>query len=88
MTKIQEFDTRWDEHLLSMEQIPPDEILESLYDLKIRECEKLKTVLGWYNMEIHQKKAGPDYHRLKTMVKRSVEHELRSQNFESRNGEN
>ena len=37
-------------------------------------------------MEIHQKKAEPDYHRLKTMVKRSIEHSLRTKNFEARNG--
>ena len=37
-------------------------------------------------MEIHQKKAGPEYHRLKTMVKRSIEHSLRMKNFEARNG--
>ena len=37
-------------------------------------------------MEIHQKKAGPDYHRLKTMVKRSIEQDLRNRNFGARNG--
>ena len=37
-------------------------------------------------MEIHQKKIGPDYHRLKTMVKRSIEQEIRSKNFGIRNG--
>ena len=37
-------------------------------------------------MEIHQKKAAPDYHRLKTMVKRSIEQNLRMKNFETRNG--
>ena len=37
-------------------------------------------------MEIHQKKAGPDYHRLKTIVKRSIEQNLRIKNFEARNG--
>ena len=37
-------------------------------------------------MEIHQKKTGPDYHRLKTMVKRSIEQEIRNKNFEARNG--
>ena len=37
-------------------------------------------------MEIHQKKAGPDYHSLKTMVKRSIEQNLRMKNFEARNG--
>ena len=36
--------------------------------------------------EIHQKKLGPDYHRLKTMVKRSIEQNLRMKNFEARNG--
>ena len=39
-------------------------------------------------MEIHQKKAGPDYHRLMPMVKRSTEQNLRMKNFEPRNGNN
>ena len=52
-----------------MTKIPSDDILEGLYTLRIRESEKLKTVLELYDLEIHQKKAGPDYHRLKTMVK-------------------
>ena len=69
-----------------MTKIPPDDILEGLYTLRIRESEKFKTVLELYNMEIHHKKAGPDYHRLKTMVKRSIEQSLRIKNFEARNG--
>ena len=52
-----------------MTQILSDEILESLYKLRIRVSEKHKTVLELYDLDIHQKKAGPDYHRLKTMVK-------------------
>ena len=47
-----------------MTKIPPDDILEGLYKFKIRESEKLKTVLELYDLEIHQKKIGPDYHRL------------------------
>ena len=70
---IQEFDSKWDGILLSMTQIPSDDILEGLYKLRIRESEKLKTVLELYDLETHQKKLGPDYHRLKTMVKRSIE---------------
>ena len=65
---------------------PSDEILESLYKLRIRESEKFKTVLELYNIEIYQKKAEPDYHRLKTVVKRSIEQNLRMKNFEARNG--
>ena len=83
---IQEFDSKWDGILLSMTKIPSDDILEGLYKLRIRESEKLKTVLELYDLEIHQKKAGPDYHWLKTMVKRSIEQNLRIKNFEVRNG--
>ena len=50
---IQEFDSKWDEILLSMTKIPSDDIMEGLYKLRIRESEKLKTVLELYNMEIH-----------------------------------
>ena len=83
---IQEFDSKWDGILLSMTKIPPDDILEGLYTLRIRESEKFKTVLELYDLEIHQKKIGPDYHRLKTMVKRSIEQDLRNRSFGARNG--
>ena len=53
---IQEFDTKWDGILLSMTKIPSDEFSEGLYKLRIRESEKLKTVLELYDLEIHQKK--------------------------------
>ena len=54
---------------------PHDDILEGLYKLRIRESEKLKTVLELF-----------DFHRLKTMVKRSIEQEIRNKIFGSRNG--
>ena len=57
---IQEFDSKWDE-FQSMTKIPPDDILERLYKLRIRESDKLKTVLELYDLEIHQTKLGPDY---------------------------
>ena len=63
--------------LFSMMKIPPDDILEGLYKRRTRESEKLRTILGLYNMEIHQKE---------TMVKRSIEQNLRLKNFEARNG--
>ena len=83
---IQEFDSKCDGILLSVTQIPPDDILEGLCKLRIRESEKLKTVLELYDLEIYQKKLGPDYHRLKTMVKRSIEQDIRNKNFGARNG--
>ena len=78
---IQEFDSKWDGILLSMTKIPHDDILEGLYKLRIRESEKLKTVLELYDLETHQKKLGPDYHRLKNMVKTSIEQEIRNKNL-------
>ena len=72
---VQEFDTRWDEILLSMTEIPPDAVLQSLYKLRIRESDQLKTVLELYDMKIHQK----------TMVKRSIDQKLRLGNFDARN---
>ena len=38
-----------------MTKIPPDDILEGLCKLRIRESEKLKTVQELYDVEIHQK---------------------------------
>ena len=83
---IQEFDSKWDGILLSMTKIPHDDILEGLYKLRIRESEKLRTVLELYDLETHQKKLGPDYHRLKAMVKRSIEQEIRNKNFGASSG--
>ena len=83
---IQEFDSKWDGILLSMTKIPHDDILERLYKLRVRESEKLKTVLELYDLETRQKKLEPDYHSLKTMAKRSIEQEIRNKKFGSRNG--
>ena len=83
---IQEVDSKLDGILLTMTKIPSDHILEGLYKIRTRESEKLKTALEVYKMEIHQKKIGPDYQRLKAMVKRSIEQDLRKRNFGSRNG--
>ena len=81
---VQEFDTRWDEILSSMTMIPPDDVLESLYRLRIRESDQLKTVLELYDIEINQKISISNDQKLKTMVKRSVDQKLRLRNFDAR----
>ena len=83
---VQEFDTRWDEVLLSVSKIPSDDILESLYKLRIRESDQLKTVLELYDLETHQKISNPDYQKLKTMVKRRKDQKLRLRNIDARHG--
>ena len=43
-----------------MAEIPTDDVLESLYTLRIRESDQVKNVLEFYNLEIHQKISKPD----------------------------
>ena len=69
---VQEFDTRWDEILFSMTKIPPDDVLESLYILRVRESDQLKTVFELYDMEIHQKRSMPDYQKLETEKEKKI----------------
>ena len=78
---FQDFDTRWDEILKSMTKIPLDGVLESLYKLRIRESDQLKTVLELYDMEIHQKISMTNYQKLKIRVKRCTDQKLRLRNF-------
>ena len=67
-----------------MTKIPSDDVLESLYKLRIRESEQIKTVLELYDMEILQKISIPNCLELKTMVKRSTDQKLRLRNFDAR----
>ena len=83
---IREFDTRWDEVLLSMSIVPSDEIFEGLDKLRIRESDQLKNVLELYEMDNHQKISMHHYQKLKTMVKRSTDQKLRLRNFNARHG--
>ena len=82
---VQDFDTRWDEIRLSVTKIPSGDVLESLHKLRLRESVQLKTVLEMYDMEIHQKISMPNYLKLKTMVKRSIDQKLQLRNFDARN---
>ena len=43
---VQEFGTRWDQVLLSMSDMPSDDVLESLYKLRKRESAQLKNRIG------------------------------------------
>ena len=62
----QEFDTSWDEVLLSVSKIPSDDVLETLYKLRIRESVQLKNELELYDMEIHQKISMPTCQKIET----------------------
>ena len=43
---VQEFDTRWDEILLQTNNVPTDDVLKNLYNLRGRESGQLKNHVG------------------------------------------
>ena len=45
---------------LARNKIPTHDVLESLYKLRIRETDQLKTVLELYDLDIHQEISKPD----------------------------
>ena len=51
-----QFDSKWDGIILSMTKIPSDDIFEGLYKSRIRESEKLKTVLDLYDLRFIRRK--------------------------------
>ena len=78
--KIQEFDTRWVEVLLSKSKIPSDDFLESLYKLRIHKSKAYWncttwTFIGRYRIPIIKK--------LKTMVRRNFNQKLRLRSFDA-----
>ena len=72
--------------IIDVKKLLSDEILESLYKLRIRESDQLKTVLELYDMEIHHTISVHNYQKLKTMVKRCIDQKLRLRNFDVRHG--
>ena len=69
-----------------MSKKPSDDVLGSLYKLRIRLSDQLRTVLEFDEMEIHQKISMHNFQKMKTMVKRSIDQKLRLRNFDARHG--
>ena len=74
---IQDFDSSWDQALLSASEVTEDAILESLYKGRIRESDQLRTVLAMYEQKINQDRSKPNCHK-RTMVKRHVVQKMRT----------
>ena len=82
---VQDFETLWDEVLLSISQVPSDDILASLY--KMREYVSLITSKPYWQCTNKKliKISRPSDQKLKTMVKRCIGPKSRARNFEARN---
>ena len=81
---IQEFDTRWDEVLLSMSKISFDDILESL--CKLRYVSPSNSEMNWNKTtwRFIRRYRIPTIKSLKSIVKRSKDQQLRLRNFDAR----
>ena len=60
----QDFDTRWGQALPAASEIPKENVLESLYKMRIRESVQLRTVLAMYEQEIERDLEMPSFQRL------------------------
>ena len=84
---VQEFDTIWDEVLLSVSKIPSDYVVASLCKLMIRESDQLtQSRIGNCARWRFFKKSMPNNQKLKMMAKRNVDQKLRSRNFDAGHG--
>ena len=61
---IQDSDTRWDQAPFSTIEFHNDKILESLYKMRIRASDQLRTVLAMYEQEITQDRSTPSDQKL------------------------
>ena len=81
---VYDFGTTWDEVLLSISQVPSDDILESLYEMCIGESDLLRTELAMDEQGIEQH-SQPNYQKFNTMVKRCMDQKIRARKVEARN---
>ena len=81
---IQDFDTRWDQALLSASKVPKENVMESLCKIRIRESVRLQT-LAMYDQEIDRDRTMASYQRLKTMVRRQINQMISTRNIRARN---
>ena len=65
---IQDFDTRWDQALLSASEKTKRKSLESVYKRRIRESVQLQTVSAMCDQENDRDRTMPSCQRLKIMV--------------------
>ena len=67
---VQDFDTRWDQALLSASEIPEEMILDGFFKSKLQESVQLQPALAMYEQENVRNNGQPSYSRLKTAVRR------------------
>ena len=82
---VQGFDTKWDEVLLSMTEVPDEDTLEKVYKKQVHYSEELKPLMALYQRDTVQIGEAASYSRLKEVVRRYVEQKIRDKSFNARN---
>ena len=70
---VQDFDTRWDQALLSSSELPTEMVLEGLYKSKLQDSVQRQTTLANYEQEKIRNNEQPNYSRLKIAVRRHID---------------
>ena len=83
---VQDFDTRWDQALLSASEVPTENGPgRFVYMSKLQDSGQLQTTLALYDQETMQNNGQPSYSRLKIAVGRQIHQQMRTCNFTARN---
>ena len=82
---VQDCFKRWDHILLGTSEIPQENVLQSLYKMKLPGSEHLQTVLAIYNQGLNRDKVTPSYQRSRTVVRQHFDQMIRTRNFNARN---
>ena len=82
---VQDFDTRWDQVLLTTSEIPEENVFEGWYKMKLQGSAQHQTVLALYDQWMNRDRASQSYQRLRTLVRRHVDQMSRTRNFKARN---
>ena len=80
---VQDFDTRQDQIPFGTSELPHENVLEGLYNMKLQGSDQLQTVLALYKQEMNRDKVTPSYQRLRTMVRQRIDPTIRTRTFQS-----
>ena len=78
---IQDFETRWDQALLSASEVAKENVLESLCKMKICESVQVQTVFAMYDQDIDRESSSAKLSK----IEEDIDHLIRTRNFRARN---
>ena len=65
--------------------MPPENVLQGLYNKTLQGSEQLRTVLTMYIQEVNRDQVTPSFQKLTNMVRQHINQTIRTRNFKARN---